>query len=326
MEKKRKTLFPVITLMLLAPFTGELLSGSSPPAEYFQPLTFFLLTYLYGLGALLIRETVRRWERGWLAVLFMGMAYGIFEEGLVVRSFFDPAWGDLGLLADYGRWIGVNWVWAIALTIFHAVVSISIPIALTELIFPAYRDERWLGKKGFNIILLLFLIYLFAAPLFGMRITILGFIACIITIILLLLLANTWTEDGVPLEKPNKKWNIISAGFLSMIGLITGMWVLPALSIPSLITFLLLCFAPWFGYRWFKRLGMKDWSEKESWSAVFGLLIPWFISGIASELNIANRSDDTRGMGLVVGVFIILMVILRLVIVYREHRRREDVQ
>ncbi|MCD6244170.1 MAG: hypothetical protein J7J65_02910 [Candidatus Korarchaeota archaeon] len=51
-------------------------------------------------------------------------AYGIVEEGVMTRSFFCPTWPDLGILAEYGRWIGVNWVWAIQLTIFHAVFSI----------------------------------------------------------------------------------------------------------------------------------------------------------------------------------------------------------
>jgi hypothetical protein len=56
-EKKKSHILPIITLLVLAPVLGELLSGSSPPSEYFQPISFILLTMLYGIGALLIRET-----------------------------------------------------------------------------------------------------------------------------------------------------------------------------------------------------------------------------------------------------------------------------
>jgi len=42
----------------------------------------------------------------------LGAAYGVLEEGLMVKSFFDPNWMDLGVLGSYGLWMGVNWVWA----------------------------------------------------------------------------------------------------------------------------------------------------------------------------------------------------------------------
>ena len=33
--------WPIRTLLILAPATGELLSGSAPPAEFFNPFTFW---------------------------------------------------------------------------------------------------------------------------------------------------------------------------------------------------------------------------------------------------------------------------------------------
>lgn len=324
-EKTKKTL-PVVALLLLAPILGELLSGSSPPAEYFQPLTFLLLTLLYGTGALLIRETVRRWNKGWLAIFLMGMAYGIFEEGIMVRSFFDPTWGDLGLLATYGRWIGINWIWSIALTIFHAVVSISIPIALTELLFPKYRNTPWLGKRGYTISLILFAVNILLGPFFGMKITALGMIASSLSISLLVLLANIWTEDEdqVKTSIAPPQWKVILAGFTAMIGLIIGMWILPALSFPWLLTFIFLCIVPWTGYGWFKRLGMKIWSETECWAACFGLTLPWIILTVISEFENANRPDDTSGMILVAVLFTVFLLILKIRIRMRE-RLSQDI-
>lgn len=126
-------------LFFLAPVMGELLSGSAPPVELFNPFGFMLLTSLYGSGALAIRELRVRWNKGIGTTLLLGAAYAVIEEGLMVASFFNPQWPDIGLLSEYGRWLGVNWIWAVMLTIYHAVYSIAIPIMLVELVYPDRR-------------------------------------------------------------------------------------------------------------------------------------------------------------------------------------------
>jgi hypothetical protein len=103
---------PAIALFFLSPAIAELLSGSAPPMEFFNPISFLLLSSLYGSGALVVRELKTRWNKGYVSMLILGVAYGVIEEALMVKSFFDPNWIDLGVLGVYGRWQGVNWVWA----------------------------------------------------------------------------------------------------------------------------------------------------------------------------------------------------------------------
>ncbi|HZY94297.1 MAG TPA: hypothetical protein VFE98_05465 [Candidatus Bathyarchaeia archaeon] len=132
------------------------MSGSTPPLAFINPLVFLFLGALYGSGALLVRDYARRWHRGWRSVLLLGAAYGIIEEGILVRSFFNPGWKDLGLLSSYGRWLGVNWVWAEWLTIYHAIFSIAIPIFLVEKTWPETSKKAWLTPKSrilFHILL-----------------------------------------------------------------------------------------------------------------------------------------------------------------------------
>lgn len=138
---------PALVLFFLAPAIGELLSGSAPPAEFFNPIILLLLSSLYGSGALLMREFKVRWNKGYVSLLVLGAAYGIIEEGLMVKSFFDPGWVDLGILGVYGRWLEVNWVWSEWLTIYHAIFSIVIPITLVELAYADVRNERWLSSR-----------------------------------------------------------------------------------------------------------------------------------------------------------------------------------
>lgn len=142
-----KKLPPALALFLVAPAFGELFSGSAPLNEYLNPFTFLLLSLLYGCGAILIRELVVRWRKGWPSLLLMGFAYGIYEEGLVVRSFFDPHWMDLGSLGVYGRVAGVNWVWTEHLVLYHALISILASITFVEILYPERRGEPWLSPR-----------------------------------------------------------------------------------------------------------------------------------------------------------------------------------
>jgi hypothetical protein len=144
----KERITPALALFLLAPAIGELLSGSSPPLEFFNPFALFLLCLMYGGGALLVREAVFRWKQGWLSMLLLGAAYGIAEEGLACKSFFDPGWMGVGILGSYGRFGGVNWIWTIELTAFHAVFSIAASIILVTLLFPEKKKEPWLSDRG----------------------------------------------------------------------------------------------------------------------------------------------------------------------------------
>jgi hypothetical protein len=142
-----KRIPPALALFIIAPVFGELFSGSSPLNEFINPVIFATLALLYGCGAIIARELVVRWGKGWFSLLLMGLAYGVYEEGIMVQSFFDPTWADLGNMATYGRVAGVNWVWAEHLTIYHAVISIAASIAFVEAFFPDRRKDRWVKGR-----------------------------------------------------------------------------------------------------------------------------------------------------------------------------------
>jgi hypothetical protein len=136
----------VLFVFLLAPLLGELLSSSMPIPEFL--VGWLPVAVLYGCGALLIREAAVRRGTGWAAIILLGMAYGIYEEGLVVRSFFDPEWQDLGALGEYGRAGGVNWLWSELLTLFHAAVPVASTLLIAEVVFPDRKGRPWLRRRG----------------------------------------------------------------------------------------------------------------------------------------------------------------------------------
>jgi hypothetical protein len=142
-----KRIPPWLTLLVLAPLLGEIVSGHQPPLELCNPLSVTLLMLPYGLGALICRELARRWRKGWPSLILLAVAYGVYEEAIVVRSFFDPNWAELEILKPY-HVLGVNWTYAEMLIHFHVLVSIAAAVMLAEMIHSDRRREPWLSDKG----------------------------------------------------------------------------------------------------------------------------------------------------------------------------------
>lgn len=142
---------PVVVLFFSSFVIGEMLLGASTVSRLAAaiPVVFF-----YGGGAVVIRELARRRGPGWWRIVMLGLAYGIFEEGVVILSLFNPDLFKAGLVG--GRALGVNWVWSEWVVGYHAVFSILIPIFLAELLFPDRRREPWLGRKGLAALTILF--------------------------------------------------------------------------------------------------------------------------------------------------------------------------
>lgn len=150
---------PLLCLLILTPGIPEYLSGSSNMAFLVvNPLLFFLLLAanlaLYGPGVILIREAKIRWNKGWASVFLLGVAYGIVEEGLALRTLFNPQSPVVGSLGVYGHWLGVNWVWTIGLVIFHSVFSIGLPIFIFGLAFPELKSKSLVSMRGIGLSIL----------------------------------------------------------------------------------------------------------------------------------------------------------------------------
>jgi hypothetical protein len=147
--KPQRTWPALLALYVIAPIIGEVFSLNTPILTLlFHPGSFIFIPALYGSGAILVREIARRRGLGWGNILLLGAAYGVLEEGIDVQSWFNAHWTGIGTLGSYGRLWETNWVWALGLTVFHAVFSISIPIVLAERAFPAIATRPWLGRRG----------------------------------------------------------------------------------------------------------------------------------------------------------------------------------
>ncbi len=151
LQQAQRTWLPVLTLYLLAPLIAEMLTGSTPPLMWNNVGGIILTTGLYGSGALLARELIRRRGLGWSSLALLGAAYGVLEEGLAFQSWFNPTWANP---PDAARFLGVNWTLAVIFTTIHVALSVMSSVVVTEALFPQQADRPWLGRKevvGFTL-------------------------------------------------------------------------------------------------------------------------------------------------------------------------------
>lgn len=166
---RRRGIGPAVALFFTAPLVAEFLLGNLPikllPA-------LIVLAPMYGGGALLIREVVRRMGRGWPSILVLGMAYAIVEEAYTTQSLFNPNYLklNLGLLAPaYIPSLGIGAWWTLWMLMVHGIWSISTPIALIEACVPDRARTPWLGRAGLTVVVIVFLFGGTATTLMGYR-------------------------------------------------------------------------------------------------------------------------------------------------------------
>jgi hypothetical protein len=135
---------PIWTLLILAPFIAEVLSGSTRLSFLYVLLPEVMV---WGCGALLCRELVRRWGAGATSLLMLGLALSIAEEFIIQQTSIAPL-PFQGINADFGRYYGVNWLYFLFMLGFESVWVVLVPVQVTELFFPDRRELPWLRRRG----------------------------------------------------------------------------------------------------------------------------------------------------------------------------------
>ncbi|MFZ0661516.1 MAG: hypothetical protein WAM66_02390 [Acidobacteriaceae bacterium] len=138
---------PALTLAVLAPVIAEVLNGSTRLSFLFVLVPEIMV---WGCGALMIREAVRRWKGGGTSMVLLGLALAVAEEWVIQQTSLAPyAWP--GASANYGRLWGVNWIWFVIMLGYECVWVTLVPVQVTELIFHKRRTDRWLSNRGFVV-------------------------------------------------------------------------------------------------------------------------------------------------------------------------------
>jgi len=138
--------------MLFAPLMTEVLPGATRFSSIF---VFPVEIAVWGGGAVLIREIVRRKGLGWQSLLLLGLALAVAEECLIQQTSLAPVVIKLKGV-EYARAFGVNYVYLLWALAYESVLVVMLPVLLTELLFPARREEGWLSGVGAGIVIFFF--------------------------------------------------------------------------------------------------------------------------------------------------------------------------
>lgn len=299
---------------------AELLTGSTRPLLLVtSPTVFGLIAALYGCGVLSVRELCLRWDGGWACLAALGGAFGVLEEGLVARSFFDPHWGDLGALAGYGRWAGVSWNWAMYLTVFHAVFSVTIPVALARLAVPARRDQPWLSRTArrrvaAGLIAVTVLGVLAVNPAAGPPVALAASALAVLALVLVArLLARSHRRPTARPRSPHSSRRLATLGFGGSAALFLVAWVTPSTPLPAAVALGLLALCVLLAAGVARRLAVAELDRKQQMALIGGALT-WLA---LVDLAVAPVRPDTAAL---VAIGLTLLFVRRRTLAARRRR------
>lgn len=303
---------PVVVLFILSPIIAELFSGSTPVSRGGE-LIFESL--FYGPGAILVREWARRYQRGWLSILVLGLAFGVVEECLLLQSAFNPHFLNYDIA--YGRVWGVNWIWSEIIITNHAIWSITLPIVFTEVIFPKRKDSPWLNKAGIGIFLVLFILsgigfYIIFYKMSGYVTTVSHFVVAGILAVALMVLAFRLPKEPMVTFRIKTPPPIILGIDTFLVGMI---WLhiltlvfrekpdVPAWLAALVGVVLLVAYG-------FVVLGWKScrWNKVYRFALVSGTLYAEMVFGLVSLVSQRNWLDILSQIGFILMVSILILV------------------
>lgn len=139
---------PILMLILITPFLTELLSGNMTLASILNPLNFLALVVIgYSLPVLAIRELAVRWNLSFFGIFITGLAYGIYNEGILAKTLMLQTNVPLPGFDNYIYHFGINFSWMPVILVWHALHSMLFPVLLTYFFFPNQASQPWLSKK-----------------------------------------------------------------------------------------------------------------------------------------------------------------------------------
>lgn len=295
---------PALTLAILAPVIGEVLTGSTRLSFIFVLIPEIMV---WGCGALLIRETVQRWRAGFASLVLLGLALAVAEEWVIQQTSLAPyAWAVNS--HTYDRLWGVNWIWFLAMLGYECVWVTLVPVQVTELIFRQHRHESWLRKTGLAITTAIFLIGSFLAWFLWTHIArpktyhvpiyqppaaqiILGILMIATLIIVAYALRNIGTQKADHRTPPIWLAAIVAALFAAPWFWLIGMVFVPHPIQPFWLAALLGC--AWASIAWIVLHywgTARTWSDMHRWALTFGATMASMACGFAGS-NLWSKTD-----------------------------------
>lgn len=322
----KKNLLYFILLLIFPPMVIEMLTGSTPPVNYFTPLVLIIFAIVYGLVVVLIREMKIRWNLTW-QFIFLFPIMGILIEGIFMQSFFNIYHEDLNELSNVGVFLGVQWPWTIYLCLAHGLLAVALPLYMVDILIPSMRKTTLLTRRG--IIISLALIALVTIiQLLGINngdnpmyryysVTFLGTVGCIAVIGSLIYLAYRFKD--IKLEKRDYKkhkfMGIIAFACTFAFLMATHLVVQTSPAATILLQILLTLVFIAFSYRY---IYLSKRQLEDLLPLLNGTILIYIVFALFQGFGMMDNPDPTAGMEIVGIAFAVLVAVVNVVGIRRK--------
>lgn len=275
----------ILVFFLLAGLIPETIATNSTSVFKIvhEPFSLLFICLFYGTADIVIREAIIRRPLGLAGKVLMGVAFGFVNEGVVAGTWYHVR------PDGYAFVHGVDWSWAVSLTVFHLFVSVLVPIYLIDSIFPSLAGVSLIGRRGITLNSILFIgfsaLVFFTPDHRPQRLIVLLVAVALAAFAVRLPPANRRPFTPGPLRPAPGLWRLRLLGFVAMLLYFVCIYLLPALLVranhrfgaalwtPALLANLvLLALAGWalaLGLEWSRRPG---WSPRQQLALLSGAL------------------------------------------------------
>ncbi len=136
---------PLLTLVIITPLLAELGSGNVSPLLFLRPVTWIFVGLTYGIPILVIRECAVRWRLGLVGLLLLGLAYGVYNEGVLAHTLLMHDHLPVPPFNHSAVWFGISVSWALFICGWHTLYSVLYPLLLIRGLFPRHANTPWIG-------------------------------------------------------------------------------------------------------------------------------------------------------------------------------------
>jgi hypothetical protein len=293
-----------------------------------NPISLVFIALFYGAADLVIREAIIRRPLGVVGTLLMGAAFGFVNEGVVAGTWY-------GVRPDGYMYVhGVDWSWAVSLTVFHIFISVLLPIYLIDIIFPSMAGIPLLRRRGVIGATILFVGFSALATLApthrGQRMLLLV-VALALALVALRLPPARLTEPPADGAKPAPGlWRLRALGFLAMLLYFLCIYALPFLvaggkhggarsPLPGLLANAILVALA----AWAVALCM-GWARRPGWSQRHQLALITGVFAFATLLSLIAPEERAVGEPLITIPFMVFLVFLVFLVILARRARRDE--
>jgi hypothetical protein len=226
--RRQRTWYIVLIFCFFAAIIPETIATTSTSVAKIAahiPDLFFVMAF-YGPADLLIREALIRRRLGWGSLVLLGIAFGFVNEGVVAGTWYTNRYAGYAYLGQ------IDYAWAVALTVFHIFISVIMPIAFVEELFPSWAGKSLLRRRGMVLSAIVFLLVTslvaFVPAYRGYRVAVFA-LALVLAFIAIRLPAAPPRQ--LSHKQPPRLWQVRLAGFFASVAYFAAIYVVPQITL-----------------------------------------------------------------------------------------------